>query len=92
LGQPDGGEQRCANRVEVQWPPLVTLGVGQDMKKTRLFILFALLVLSIWIGFQIDPDRDWTAWLFIVGLPVSIALSETISQMRAFKKRGNDEH
>ena len=26
LGQPDGGEQRCANRAQVQWPPLVTLG------------------------------------------------------------------
>ncbi len=22
------GEQRCANRGQVQWPPLVTLGVG----------------------------------------------------------------
>ena len=27
MGQPDGGEQRCANRGQVQWPPLVTLGV-----------------------------------------------------------------
>jgi len=28
---PDGGDQRCASRVQVQWPPLVTLGVAHKI-------------------------------------------------------------
>jgi len=27
------GSSVCANRVEVQWPPQVTLGVGRQYKK-----------------------------------------------------------
>ena len=36
LGQPDGGEQRCASRGVVQWPPLVTLGVGHNNLNWRV--------------------------------------------------------
>lgn len=66
--------------------------VGRDMGIAKLLVIPALLLLSIWIGFQIDPDRDWIAWLFIVVLPISIVVVVTILRFRAGKKGGKNEH
>lgn len=62
------------------------------MTKSKLLSIVALLALSIWIGFEIDPDRDWIAWLFIVVLPVAIVVLVTILHLWAVKKGGDNEH
>ena len=66
--------------------------VGHDMTKAKLLGIAALLALSVWIGFEIDPDRDWIAWLFIAALPVAIVALATILHLRSVKKGGNNEH
>lgn len=60
------------------------------MTKAKLLGIAALLALSVWIGFEIDPDRDWIAWLFIAALPGTIVGLVTILHFRTAKKGDHD--
>ena len=42
------------------------------MSRRGLAILAALTLGSIWLGFEVDPRRDYLAWLFLVVVPVAI--------------------
>jgi hypothetical protein len=35
-------------------------------------VVVAVLAASIWLGIQIDPQRDWIAWVFIIGVPLAM--------------------
>lgn len=62
------------------------------MKKTNLIVTATLLAMSVWIGFEIDPDRDWIAWLFIVIIPFVIIALAAILNLKSSKKGDNNEH
>ena len=56
---------------------------------TKIILLTgALLALSLWIGFEIDPERDWIAWLFIAVIPTAIIAFVTIFYLRSAKNGG----
>lgn len=47
----------------------VTSAPGWRMSKATILGLVAVVAVSLWVGFQIDPHRDWLAWIFIIAIP-----------------------
>ena len=61
------------------------------MTKAGLVTIVALVALSVWIGIQIDPGRDWGAWLFIAALPIALVAVAIWIQVKTAKDGGKNE-
>jgi len=56
------------------------------MTKVSLVLALVAVASSLWIGIQIDPKRDWIAWIFLAFLPLVFLLMFYLSNRHRKKK------
>jgi apolipoprotein N-acyltransferase len=56
------------------------------MSKSTSLGLVAVVAGSVWLGLQIEPCRDWLAWIFILAVP-TVVLGGVVLYIRCSGKR-----
>jgi flagellar motor component MotA len=61
------------------------------MLKSPVIVGLVLVFISIWLGIQIDPSRDWSSWIFILVIPFVIVIGAVFWAFRSTKKGDTNE-